>query len=122
MFVVRTLEVTSTLLTNLCVQYRMVNYNYSVAEQADCQNVFILRKWNFIPEKVMYEFYLKMSFFPVVKNPLGLAPWVWKIPWRRKWQPIPVFLPGKSHGQRSLVGFSPQGRKRVRHALTTKQQ
>ena len=34
-------------------------------------------------------------------------PWVWKIPWRRKWQPTPVFLPGKSHGQRSLVGYSP---------------
>ena len=33
----------------------------------------------------------------------GLNPWVGKIPWRRKWQPTPVFLPGKSHGQRSLV-------------------
>ena len=31
-------------------------------------------------------------------------PWVWKTPWRRKWQPIPVFLPGKSQGHRSLVG------------------
>ena len=31
-------------------------------------------------------------------------PWVGKIPWRRKWQPTPVFLPGKSHGQRSLEG------------------
>ena len=31
-------------------------------------------------------------------------PWVGKIPWRRAWQPTPVFLPGKSHGQRSLVG------------------
>ena len=31
-------------------------------------------------------------------------PWVRKIPWRRKWQPTPVFLPGKSHGQRSLAG------------------
>ena len=31
-------------------------------------------------------------------------PWVGKIPWRRKWQPTPVFLPGESHGQRSLVG------------------
>ena len=31
--------------------------------------------------------------------------------WRRKWQPTPVFLPGKSHGQRSLVGYSPWGRK-----------
>ena len=32
-------------------------------------------------------------------------------PWKRKWQSIPVLLPGKSHGQRSLVGYSPWGRK-----------
>ena len=38
-------------------------------------------------------------------------PWVWKIPWRRKWQPIPVFLPGESHGQRRLAGHSPWGQK-----------
>ena len=41
----------------------------------------------------------------------GFNPWVEKILWRRKWQPTPVFLPGKSHGQRSLVGYSPWGRK-----------
>ena len=34
-------------------------------------------------------------------------PWVGQILWRRKWQPTPVFLPGKSHGQRSLEGYSP---------------
>ena len=33
--------------------------------------------------------------------------WVGKIPWRRKWQTTPVSLPGKSHGQRNLVGCSP---------------
>ena len=38
-------------------------------------------------------------------------PWVGKIPWRRKWQSTPVLLPGKSDGQRSLVGYSPWGRK-----------
>jgi len=38
---------------------------------------------------------------------LGFDPWIRKIPWKRKWQPIPVFLPGKSHGQRSLAGYSP---------------
>ena len=38
---------------------------------------------------------------------LGFDPWVGKIPWRRKWQPTPVFLPGESHGQRSWVGYSP---------------
>ena len=40
-----------------------------------------------------------------------VQPLLWKIPWRREWQPIPVFLPGESHGQRSLEGFSPYGRK-----------
>ena len=35
------------------------------------------------------------------------SPWVWKTPWRRKWQPTPVFLPGESHGQRSLACYSP---------------
>ena len=49
-------------------------------------------------------------------------PWVGKIPWRRKWKPPPVFLPGEFHGQRSLVGYSPWGRNRVRHDLATKQQ
>ena len=41
----------------------------------------------------------------------GFDPWVGKIPWRRKWQPTPVFLPGNSHGPRSLVGYRPRGRK-----------
>ena len=41
----------------------------------------------------------------------GFDPWSRKMPWRRKWQPTPVFLPGKSHGQRSLVGYSPWGHK-----------
>ena len=37
----------------------------------------------------------------------GLDPWVRKIPWRRKEQPTPVFLTRKSHGQRTLAGYSP---------------
>ena len=41
----------------------------------------------------------------------GFNPWVGKIPWRRKWQPTPVFLPGEFHGQRSLAGYSPPGHK-----------
>ena len=44
---------------------------------------------------------------------LRLDPWVGKIPWRRDWQPTPVFLPRESHGQRSLVGYSPQGHKEL---------
>ena len=38
---------------------------------------------------------------------LRINPWVRKIPWRRAWQPTPVFLPGESHGQRNLMGYSP---------------
>ena len=44
-----------------------------------------------------------------------------KIPWKREWQPTPVFLAGESHGQRSLAGYNPWGRKRVGHKLATKQ-
>ena len=39
----------------------------------------------------------------------GFDPWVGKIPWRRAWQPTPVFLPGESHEQRNLRGYSPWG-------------
>ena len=41
----------------------------------------------------------------------GFDPWVRKMPWRRAWQPTPVFLPGESHGKRSLAGYSPWDRK-----------
>ena len=40
-------------------------------------------------------------------------PWIGKISWRKKWQPIPIALPGKFHGQQSRVGYSPQGCKEV---------
>ena len=59
-----------------------------------------------------------------VKNPPANAgnmrdtAWVRKIPWRRAWQPSPVFLPGKSRGQRSLVGYNLWGH-RVRHVSTS---
>ena len=49
---------------------------------------------------------------PISQRP-RFNPWVRKILWRRKWQPIPLLLPGKSHGQRSVVGYSPWGRKEL---------
>ena len=57
----------------------------------------------------------------VVKNQTANAgdmrhrfyPWVEKILWKREWQPTPVFLPGESHGQRSLTGNSPWGHKEL---------
>ena len=47
-------------------------------------------------------------------------PWVEKIPWSRKWQPTPVFLPGTSHGQRGLVGYSLMRSQRVGLDLVSK--
>ena len=38
---------------------------------------------------------------------MGSVPGFRKMPWRKAWQPTPVFLPGESHGQRSLMGYSP---------------
>ena len=70
--------------------------------------------------------YFSVSFLvaQTVKNlPAVMETWVrslgqvGKIPWRREWQPTPVFLPGKSHGQRSLEGYSSWGRK---ESVTTK--
>ena len=61
---------------------------------------------------------IKLKMALVVKNlpanagdvrDWGFDPWVGKMPWRRKWKPTPVFLPGESHGQRSLMGYSPRG-------------
>ena len=49
----------------------------------------------------------------------GFDSWVGKMPWRRKWQPTPVFLPGKCHGQRSLVGPQSIGSWRVRDSRST---
>jgi len=42
---------------------------------------------------------------------MGFDPWVGKIPWKRKWQPTPVPLPGKFHRQKSLAGYNPWGHK-----------
>ena len=47
----------------------------------------------------------------------GFDPWVGKLPWKSAWQPASVFLPGESHGQRSLMGYSPWGHKRIGHDL-----
>ena len=58
-----------------------------------------------------YEILVPLPGFCLHCRRPGFDPRVWKIPWRRAWLPTPVFLPGEFHGQRSLVGSSPRGRK-----------
>ena len=48
----------------------------------------------------------------------GFDPWVGKVPWRREWQPTPLFLPGESHRQRSLASYNPWGSKESDTART----
>ena len=43
----------------------------------------------------------------------GFNPWVGKLPWKRNWQPTPALLPGETHGQRGLMGYSPWSRKEL---------
>ena len=79
------------------------------------------RWWSIVNTEVC-TFWQAPQVAPVVKNPPAIAgdrkryrfnPWVGKIPWRRKWQPTPVFFLGESHGQRSLAGYSPRGHSRM---------
>ena len=70
----------------------------------------------------MYNWVWFLKWLSSTESSYGFDPWVGKIPWRRKWQPTPVFLPGKSHGQRGLEGHSLQGLKRVGDDSVTKQQ
>ena len=62
------------------------------------------------PQRVGHDWVASLSLSLQCGRP-GFDPWVGKILWRQKWQPTPVLLPGKSHGQRSLVGYSTWGRK-----------
>ena len=56
------------------------------------------------------------------RHKIRFNPWVRKIPWRKKWQPTPVFLPGESHRQRSLVGYGPLDHKESDTTEVTEQQ
>ena len=75
--------------------------------------------WNFSSFRILYLFTLEFPRWLSGKGPIcqcrrhQFKPWVGKIPWRKKWQPTPVFLPGKSHGQRSLADYSSCSHKRV---------
>ena len=65
-----------------------------------CQHLLFLNPW-----------WLRRESVCLKRGRPGFDPWVGKIPWRRKWQPTPVFLPGKSHGRWNLVGYNPWGHK-----------
>ena len=106
-------------------------------QSKDCSSIYLkahvkslFTKYVLSKLKELYKIILSLCDGSVVKNLLASAGdagevvcdlWVEKILSRRKWRPTPVFLPGKSHGQRSLEGYSPWGHKKVRYNLVNKQ-
>jgi len=90
------------------------------------KNLIQLSHFHFIPDKYWYNLIIGLPQWLCSKESAcnaGDMDSVRKIPWRRKWQPTPVLLPGKSDGQRNLVGCSPWGhRVGVGHNLVTEQQ
>ena len=59
---------------------------------------------------------------PAVQEEMQVLSLVWEAPLEKELEPAPIFLPGESHGQRSLAGYNPWGCKKVGHDLATKQQ
>ena len=113
--------------TGKYIQYPGINHNRNLFffRKYMCQNILnissifkFLFKERYIIYRVPWRFSGKESACQCRRH--GFDLWVRKIR-RRKWQSTPVFLPGKSHGQRSLAGYSPWGHKRIRHDLVTKQ-
>ena len=89
-----------------------INYSCSIRFQV-FQDKYTLHNGTLIDGSASKEYFCKAGGRPKFNS------WVGKIPWRRKWQPSPVFLPGKSCGQRNLAGYS-YGVARVGYNLETK--
>ena len=87
-----------------------------------------LQRWSFVPKKKKKHGLPrrrsdKESTYQCKRcKRYGFNPWIRKMPWRRTWQLTPIFLPGKFHEQKNLVGYSPWGCKNVTHNLMSKQQ
>ena len=116
---------THTWIQTCILMYLNTSQNHTVCTQF--YNLFLLLYYEFFTyHSLSYFTYLRFQYstvriwtslvaqmvkrLPTMRRP-GFDPWVRKISWSRKWQPTPVFLPGKFHGRRSLVGYSPWGRK-----------
>ena len=96
--------------------YKSIQNNFFFAQSLGYKllRIFVVLKWGF-PGGTSGE---EPSCQCRRQKGRGLDPWVGKIPQRRAWQLIPVFLPGESHGWGSMAGYSPQGRKRVGQDLS----
>ena len=82
-----------------------------------------LREYVLLPHLMNAETEMQVSLVaPANGRNTGSIPESGRSPGGGKWQPTPIFSPGKSHGQRNMVGYNPLGCKRIRHDLATRQQ
>ena len=93
------LSISKWIKNGICMQLNITLPQKKWWHSAICNNVSCLPWW------------LSSKELPCQCRRHGLNSWVRKIPWRRKWQPTPVLLPGKFHGWGSLIGYGPWGRK-----------
>ena len=68
--------------------------------------IFMVLRWPTVLPNKGFHWWLSGKESACQNRRHGFDPWVGKIPWRKKWQPTPVFLPAKSHGQKSLAGIN----------------
>ena len=94
------------------------HYAASISANRDCFvcKAKIFFTWSFKKRASLVA--QRVKNLPAIRRP-GFYPWIRKIPWRRKWLPIPVFLPRESHGQRSLASYSPWGPEKLRQDWVT---
>ena len=94
---------------NTCIMPRTLNKQQMLPVTVNCYASCYVKHNCFAT--VMLPWWLRRWSICLQCGRSGLDSWVGKIPWRRKWQSTPSLLPGKSHGRRSLIGYSPWGRK-----------
>ena len=118
--------------THICISHFHIHLFLLIVTHI--KNWLHFNNHNYITTKKFYSIFSFLKYIPWASQVVQwwrtylpmqetwVQSWIGKIPWRRKWQPTPLFLPGKFHGQRSLAGYSSWDCKRVRHILETKQQ
>ena len=102
-----------------------LNYLYFYSFFKNCYWMHLENQFFFLSESIFHiglAWWLSSKEFTCQCRRCRFSPWVRKIPWRMKWQPTSIFLPGEYHEQRNLADYSQWGCKRVRHDWAIKQQ
>ena len=103
---VEIVQLDDTLICKFIETMRLLQFNIPSILNIDCDILF----WSYYFQVVLVE---KSPPANAGDRKLGFNPWARKIPWRRKWQRTPVFLPGESHRQNSLEGYGLWGHKEL---------